>query len=99
MNDEFFDAEATRRVAHRAVISGALAFIGGTGGGLVPLSAVVVIPLLLVAIVVAISAIRTLSHADAAVIGGIRWVGVVLAAVGGLGACGAIVVRLIIALS
>ena len=69
MNDDFFDAEATRRVAHRALVSAALAFVGGFGGVIVPLSSVVVIPLLVVAIAVAISAILTLNHHEAAVIG------------------------------
>ena len=98
MNDEFFDAEATRRVAYRALVSTALAFVGGFGGVIVPLSSVVVIPLLVVAIAVAISAILTFNHHEAAVIGGVRQVGIVVAALGALAACGAIVLRVVLLL-
>jgi hypothetical protein len=82
MDDEFFDAEATRRVAHRAVISAAIAFLGAGAATIVPLASVVAIPFLVIALLVAISAIRTLNHPDARVIGGLRHVAIVTAGVG-----------------
>lgn len=72
MNDEFFDEAATRRVAERAVISAVLAFFGGAAAAIVPLASPVAIVFLLVALAVAISAIRTLVHPDARVIGVMR---------------------------
>ncbi len=70
--DEFFDEAATRRVAGRAVVSAAIALFGGAAAVVSPLASTVVIPFLVVALVVAISAIRTLNHPDARVIGGLR---------------------------
>ncbi|HEY1954457.1 MAG TPA: hypothetical protein VGH28_02575 [Polyangiaceae bacterium] len=81
MVDEFFDEEATKRVAGRAVISAAIALFGGAGVAVVPLASIVAIVLLVIALGVAISAIRTLSHPDAAVIGGLRHVGTAAAAI------------------
>ncbi len=80
--DEFFDEAATRRVANRAVISAGLALFGGAAAAIVPLASIVVIPLLVVALLVAISAIRTLNHPDAHVIGGLRHVAIVVAGIG-----------------
>ena len=98
MNDDLFDAEATKRVANRAMVSAALAFIGGVGGAFTPLSALVVIPLLLIAIAVAVSAILTLNHPEASVIGAVRHVGIVIAALGLLAALGSIVLRVFVLL-
>jgi hypothetical protein len=98
MDPDIFDADATRRVANRALVSAALAFVGGFGGVLVPLSGVVVIPLLVIAVAVAVSAILTLNHPEASVIGGARHVGIVIATLGALAACGAIVLRVIVLL-
>jgi hypothetical protein len=64
----------------------------------VPLSSIVVIPLLVIAIVVAISAILTLNHPEASVIGASRHVGIVIAALGMLAAFGAIVLRVVMLL-
>jgi hypothetical protein len=93
MDDDILDVEATRRVANSALVSAALAFMGGFGGVLVPLSPIVVIPLLVIAIVVAISAILTLNHPEARVIGAVRHFGIVFAALGGLAALGSIILR------
>ena len=82
MEDEFFDEAATRRVANRALASAALAFAGGTGGAIVPFPSVVSIPFLVIAMLVAVSAIRSLNHPEAKVIGGVRHLGIVLAAIG-----------------
>lgn len=81
MNDEFFDEVATRQVANRAVISSGFALFGAAAV-VVPLASVVVIPFLLIALVVAISAIRTLNHPDARVIGGLRQVAIAAAGIG-----------------
>ena len=75
--DEEIDVEATKRVANRAVISAVIAFLAV--GPTVILPAIIAIPFLVIALGVGISAVRTLLHQDAAVIGGLRWVGVVLA--------------------
>jgi hypothetical protein len=72
MNDEFFDEEGTRRVANRAVVSAVLALFGAGAAAVIPVSAWVSIPFLVIALGVAISAMRTLNHPDAHVIGGIR---------------------------
>ena len=82
MNDEFFDEAATRQVANRAVVSAGLALFGAAAAAIVPLASVVSIPFLLIALAVAISAIRTLNHPDARVIGGIRHAAVAAAGVG-----------------
>jgi hypothetical protein len=95
MDDELFDAEATRRVVNRAMISAALAFAGGCGANFVPFSPYVVMPFLAVAILVAISAIRTLNHPEARVVGGQRHVGIVLAALGALAAAGGLILRIV----
>jgi hypothetical protein len=80
MDDESLDVEATRRVANRALVSSGLAFASAVAGGTAPLSSAVVIPFELVVGVVAISAMRTLNHPEARVIGDVRHVGIVLAA-------------------
>lgn len=85
MDDEFLDVEATKRVAHRAMVSAVLAFVGSGATGL-PLPTVVVVPFAVIAIVVGVSAIRTLNHPEAKVIGGGRHLGIVLAALGIVGA-------------
>ncbi len=82
MNDEFFDEAATRQVAYRAVISAGLALFGAAAATIIPLSAVVSIPFLGVALLVAISAISTLIHPDAHVIGATRHVATAVAGVG-----------------
>jgi hypothetical protein len=82
MDDELFDEAATRRVAHRALVSAGLALAGATAAGIVPLHSAVTIPFLVIAIAVAVSAIRTLNHPEASVIGGVRHLGIVLAALG-----------------
>ena len=82
MHDEFFDEAATRRVATRAVISSILAFFGAGAAAIIPLSSIVMIPFLLIAIAVAISAIRTLNHPDAHVIGALRHVAIAVAGIG-----------------
>lgn len=82
MNDEFFDEAATRQVAYRAVISAGLALFGAAAAALVPLASIVSIVFLVVALAVAISAIRTLNHPDARVIGGLRHAAIAAAGVG-----------------
>ncbi len=82
MNDEFFDEAATRQVANRAVISAGIALFGSAAAAIVPLASVVAIPFLVIALGVAISAIRTLNHPDARVIGAIRHVAIAAAGVG-----------------
>jgi hypothetical protein len=84
MDDDLFDAEATRRVANRAVISAGAAFAGGVVGNIVPLAPLVIIPFLVIAVLVGISSIRTLNHPEAHVIGALRHVGIVGAAIGAL---------------
>lgn len=95
MDDELFDEAATRRVANRALISACLACGGGIGGNVVPLAPIVVIVFLAIAIIVAISAIVTLNHPEARVLGGVRHLGIVLGALGALFAILGIVVRVI----
>lgn len=51
---------------------------------LLPFPPVVSVPFLLIGVAVAISAIRTLNHPEASVIGGARHLGIVLAALGGV---------------
>jgi hypothetical protein len=82
MNDEFFDEAATRQVATRAVISAILAFFGAGAAAVMPLAPIVAIPFLFIALAVAISAIRTLIHPDAHVIGALRHVATAIAGVG-----------------
>ena len=82
MEDEHFDAEATRRVANRAMISAGLALAGAIGGTVAPFPALVVIPFLVIAVAVGISAALTLNHAEAHVLGGVRHVGIVLGSLG-----------------
>jgi hypothetical protein len=94
--DELFDAEATRKVANRAVTSAALSFAGGGAAMLLPLPHAISIPFLAIAIAVAISAIRTLNHHEAAIIGGARHVGIVLAALGALAGVIGLVTRVIV---
>lgn len=84
MDDEIFDVEATRRVANRAVASAGLAFVGGIAGNVVPLAPLAIVPFLVIALIVGISAIRTLNHPEARVIGVIRHVAIVGAAIGSL---------------
>ena len=91
--DDLLDVEATQRVANRALVSSILAFVGGLFGGLLPLPAVIILPLLVVAVVVGISAIRTLNHPEAKVIGGIRHGGIVMAAIGAVAAAIALASR------
>jgi hypothetical protein len=98
MDEDLFDEAATRRVANRAMISAALAFAAGAGGGFVPLASLVVIPVLVIAVIVAVSAIRTLNHPEARVLGGARHAGIVLAELGALGACVSIVLRVLVLL-
>ncbi len=81
MDDEFFDEAATRQVANRAVISSGIALFGAAAAAVVPLASVVVIPFLLIALVVSISAMRTLNHPDARVIGGVRHLAIAMAGV------------------
>ncbi|HEY8078804.1 MAG TPA: hypothetical protein VIF62_31950 [Labilithrix sp.] len=95
MDDDLFDEAATRRVANRALVSAALAFFGGIGGNVAPLAPIVVIVFLVVAILVGISAIVTLNHPEARVLGGVRHLGIVLGALGALLAAIGIVVRVI----
>ena len=85
MHDEDLDVEATTRVAHRALVSAGLAFVGGVLARAV-LPSLVAIPFLIVALVVGISAARTLNHPEASVIGGARHFGIVLAILGALAA-------------
>ncbi len=95
MDDELFDEAATRRVANRAMISAGLACFGGIGGNIVPLAPIVVIVFLVIAILVGISAIVTLNHPEARVLGGVRHLGIVMGALGALFAAIGIVVRVI----
>jgi hypothetical protein len=95
MDDEFFDAEATRKVAHRALLSALSAFIGGGAAAIFPLASSVMIVVHVIVLVVAVSAIRTLNHPEARVIGAIRHAGIVLAAVGGLAAIMGIALRVL----
>jgi hypothetical protein len=98
VNDEFFDEAGTRRVSNRAVVSSILAFFGGLGATLMPLPTLVAAAFLLIAIAVAISAIRTLNHPEARVIGGLRHVGIVLAGMGVVVATIGLGLRLLLAL-
>jgi hypothetical protein len=98
MNDEFFDEAATRRVSNRAMVSSILAFVGAFGAALLPIPTLVAAAFLLVAIAVAISAIRTLNHPEARVIGGVRHLGIVLAGIGALVATIDLGLRVVLAL-
>jgi hypothetical protein len=82
MQDEFFDADATKRVANRALVSALLAFLGGSIAAVLPFSPIFVLPFLVIAVLVGISAVRTLNHHEAHVIGGIRHLGIVAAVLG-----------------
>jgi hypothetical protein len=82
MNDPFFDEVATRKVSKRALVSSILAFMGSAAAAVTPLADLVKVPFLVVAIAVAVSALRTLNHPEARVIGGVRYLGVVLALLG-----------------
>ena len=95
MDDDLFDEAATRRVANRAMISAGLACFGGIGGNLVPLAPIVVIVFLAIALLVGVSSIFTLNHAEARLLGGVRHLGIVMGALGALFALFGIVVRVI----
>ena len=82
--DEEIDVEATKRVANRAVISAVIAFFAV--GPTVILPQIVALVFLGIALLVGISATRTLMHRDAAVIGGLRWLGIALAVIATLSA-------------
>jgi hypothetical protein len=98
MNDEFFDEAATRRVSNRALVSSILASGGAVAAAISPLSTLVCVPFLLIAIAVAVSSIRTLNHPEARVIGGARHVGIVLAGIGVVVATIALCLRVFLAL-
>ena len=96
--DEEIDVEATKRVAHRAVISAVIAFVA-VGPTIIIPSQIVQLAFLTVALLVGASAGRTLLHRDAAVIGGLRWLGVVLAAIASLSALLMIVAHVLVLLA
>jgi hypothetical protein len=92
--DEEIDVEATKRVANRAVISAVIAFFAV--GGTVILPGIVGIVFLVIVLGVGISATRTLIHREAAVIGGLRWVGVALAVIATLSAAALLLTRILV---
>jgi hypothetical protein len=96
--DEEIDVEATKRVAHRALISAVIAFVA-VGPTIIIPSQIVQLAFLTVALLVGGSAARTLLHRDAAVIGGLRWLGIVLAAIAALSALLMIVGHLLVLLA
>lgn len=99
MEDEFFDVEATKKVAMRAMGSALTAFFAGAALLVLPFSPYVVIVFQVIALVVGISAIRTLNHHEARVIGGVRHLGIVLAALGSVAAVVGGVLRVLVILA
>lgn len=58
VEDEFFDPEATKRVANRALVSALISFLGASIAAVVPFPPLLVLPFLLIAVIVGISASR-----------------------------------------
>ncbi len=93
--DEEIEVDATKRVAHRAVVSSVIAFIA-VGPTIIIPSRIVQLAFLTVALLVGVSAARTLLHRDAVVIGGLRWLGIVLGAIASVSALLMIVAHVLV---